>query len=209
MAVDDEKKKKRWFGWFSACLERSILVILASSQSPPWFFGGEYGRGSRNCHHHPTIIQDWRAHQREKHHPVIIQKYRKWSSNHHPRLKGPSARKTKRKRIGSHHVCAITMFQPSGMMGKSAQSSTPKVDDGLPSSMWFWEGGWFLKIIHFIKTKPAFVGHPLWRLAFGGYVGYRAMSQQKNLLLKDLLLKCKYHFKSKSFKRGSCAGWKY
>ena len=48
------------------------------------------------------------------------------------------------------------MFQPSGMMGKSAQSSTPKVDDGLPSSMWFWEGGWFLKIIHFVTTKPVY-----------------------------------------------------
>ena len=82
------------------------------------------------------------------------------SSHHHPRLKGPSARKIssrhhpkvqkmiiqpssktqgalskKKKHIGSHHFCAVTMSQPSGMMGKSAQSSTPKVDDGLPSSM--------------------------------------------------------------------------
>ena len=48
---------------------------------------------------------------------------------------------------------------------------------------------------------------PLWRLAFGGYVGYRAMSRQTHLLLKDLLLKCRSHFKSKSFKKGSCAGW--
>ena len=39
-------------------------------------------------------------------------------------------------------------------MGKWAQSSTPKVDDGSPSSMWFLEGGWFLEIIHFIMKRP-------------------------------------------------------
>ena len=62
-------------------------------------------------------------------------------------------------------------------------------------------------------TRPApFVGGgrrppPLWRLAFGGYVGYRAMSRQKDSLLKDCLLKCRSHFKEQSFKRGSCVGW--
>ena len=56
--------------------------------------------------------------------------------------------------------------------------------------------------------RPApFVGNPLWRLAFGGYVGYRTMSRQKDLLLKDLLLESRSHFKSRSFKNGSCAGW--
>jgi hypothetical protein len=38
-------------------------------------------------------------------------------------------------------------------------------------------------------------------------VGYRTMSRQKDLLLKDLLLKCRSHFKRQSFKKGSCAGW--
>ena len=61
------------------------------------------------------------------------------------------------------------------------------------------------------RGRAAFVGGgrrppPLWRLAFEGYVGYRAMSRQKQMLLKDLLLKCRGHFKSRSFKSGSCAG---
>ena len=59
-------------------------------------------------------------------------------------------------------------------------------------------------------SRPApFVGNPLWRLAFGGYVGYRAMSRQKDSLLKDCLLKCRSHFKRRSFKKGSCAAWNY
>jgi hypothetical protein len=45
------------------------------------------------------------------------------------------------------------------------------------------------------------------RLAFGEYVGYRAMSRQKDFLLKDSLLKYRSHFKAESFKRGSCVGW--
>ena len=58
------------------------------------------------------------------------------------------------------------------------------------------------------KRPTPFVGGgrrppPLCRLAFGGYVGYRAMSRQKDLLLKDLLLKCRGHLKSKSFKNRS------
>ena len=147
MAVDDEKNKKRWFGWFSAYLERSILVILASSQSPPWFFWGEYGRGSRNCHHHPTIIQDWRAHQREKHHPVIIQKYRKWSSNHHPRLKGPSARRKKKTLVV---IIFVRLPVPA------------KWDDGEMSPIIHPKSGWWKSIIHVIFGGWMILGnHPL------------------------------------------------
>ena len=51
------------------------------------------------------------------------------------------------------------------------------------------------------------MGNPFWRLAFGAYVGYRAMSRETNLLLKDLLLKYRGHFKSKSVKSRSCADW--
>ena len=74
-----------------------------------------------------------------------------------------------------------------------------------------------LLYIPHIPRKPAsineaaapFVGNPLWRLASGGRVGYmyKAMSRQKDLLLKDLLLKCRGHFKSRSFKNRSCAIW--
>ena len=67
----------------------------------------------------------------------IIPSSSKSTENHHPTIiqdsRGPQQEKNNN--IGSHYFCAITMFQPSGMMGKSAQSSTPKVDDGLPSSM--------------------------------------------------------------------------
>ena len=64
----------------------------------------------------------------------------------------------------------------------------------------------------YISRKPTsikdFAACPLCgRLAFGAYVGYKAMSRQKGLLLKDLLLKCRGHFKCKSCRHRSCAGW--
>jgi hypothetical protein len=59
------------------------------------------------------------------------------------------------------------------------------------------------------KGAGRLCGSTLWRLAFGGYVGYRAMSRQQTTFLKDSLLKYRSHFKAQSFKRGFCAGWSH
>ena len=40
-----------------------------------------------------------------------------------------------------------------------------------------------------------------------GYMGYRAMSKQKDPVLKDWVLKWRLRIKTQSFKKGSCADW--
>ena len=155
MALDDEKKK-RWFlmicrplGEVHSCHPSIIPVSTLVFWGWVWPWQPKL---SSSSHHHPRLKGPSARKISSRHHPKVQKMIIQPSSKTQGAL-----RKKKQKNIGSHHLCAITMFQPSGMMGKSAQSSTPKVDDGLPSSMWFWEGGWFLKIIHFIITKPVLV----------------------------------------------------
>ena len=77
-----------------------------------------------------------------------------------------------------------------------------------------------LGLLYVICHFSLILGPPLWEAAerrllhgncrlarFGGYVGYRTMSQQKHFLLKDSALKCRSHFKAKSCIKESCAGW--
>ena len=130
MALDDENKNKknpmisRPLGEVHSCHPSIIPVftLVFLGRAWPW-----QPKLSSSSHHHPRL-KGPSARQ-------ISSRHSKSEENHHPTIIQDSRAPQQEKQNGSHHFCAITMFQPSGMMGKSAQSSTPKVDDGLPSSM--------------------------------------------------------------------------
>ena len=52
-----------------------------------------------------------------------------------------------------------------------------------------------------LQRRGPFVGNPLWRLLSGDMCDIEQCPDKKNFILK-----CRYHVKSKSFKRASCAG---
>ena len=160
MALDDEQKKRgfpvisRPLGEVHSCHPSIIPVstLFFLGRVWPW-----QPKLSLSSHHHPSLKGPSARKVSSRHHPRgqeiiippssktegpiskknIIPSSSKSTENDHPTIIQVSrgAQQEKQKHIGSHHFCAVTMSQPSGMMGKSAQSSTPKVDDGLPSSM--------------------------------------------------------------------------